>query len=507
MPPLPEDPERPFLPWSKEETIKALLGPLGPKCFVNRYLKHAEEDSDVPLWYHVGCLLTLLGVLAPDTYIYRRGNRKTITNNFALLLGRSGDGKSSATQLVESLLMALDDGKGELVGKEPISSPALVKSLSRRNRQWINYTEFSSFLKRTRGNAAGAVAALKPDMNTAWDGGRLSYSPSDHANEVYVNNPRLTATFCIVESMLPEHSEPEDYKGGLYSRTNFFYAYCERVDQPSRSNPADFGWLVSWCKAVYAITPEKFQACSGLSVEAQRILTAYNTAVRVVFQQADNRRLDAIQTRYAQNVLRVALLLSFGMDKGRPDPQDDVGLPWEIDATVMTVAVNLVLRCLTGAVAAYLDGAVTREVQEQQLVIGAVPPEGATFGGLLRATNLSKRRLTELLETLDASETIRLYIDGINPPVYKKVRPIPRVPGARTAMGIHGAVEAYAQMAKNQTADQKRALKIAEQAAAAPGVTVGTATRVTLTETGSYAINFDFTGIDSTSDSIEGRVG
>jgi len=74
--------------------------------WVRRYVIHAAKQTTAPLVYHLGVGITTMGVTCPLSYgMHYAGTLRT--NNFCLLVGRSGeDNKSSALNVGREILDA-----------------------------------------------------------------------------------------------------------------------------------------------------------------------------------------------------------------------------------------------------------------------------------------------------------------------------------------------------------------------------------------------------------------
>lgn len=147
------------MPITEMEAVAALP----PDGWVRRYVIHAAKQTTAPLVYHIGVGITLMAVTCPLAYgMHYAGTLRT--NQFTLLVGRSGeDNKSSALGVGREIL---DAAAPPLIGDFPGSPEGLIESLQNTPSQMIPISEFGKFLSSAQ---RGYFEPTKTLLADVWD--------------------------------------------------------------------------------------------------------------------------------------------------------------------------------------------------------------------------------------------------------------------------------------------------------------------------------------------------
>jgi len=435
------------LPWSLEADLGAQLAKL-PAGFLPEYANWAKQQTDAPLWYHVGCAFGLLATVAPLSHIMQGGpGGRLETNFFALVVGRQGyERKSTATGLATRLL---EQAIPNRVGMEPGSGEGFVQGLADNPQQLLEMSEYGDFLSKTKARSGGNYQAeIKKKLMPAWDGRRLSRKLSRRT--VVCEHPRLSILAAINEALLSSESEDSDWNGGLNSRYCVFSARRERRQGLGQSNPALEKALIDWLKVV-ASTPESmYGKCIGLSAAAEREWTEFNIAVDESGLLLPDDKFVGVYGRAPIHALKMAVLIELSQGSGFPSQppgalQPIAGQDFAIGLRSMRTAIDFAERCFMGAVAIFSGVEGSRDMQNRRKVVDAIGSDWTPIGKVTRRAQLLKKTLYPILETLVSEgfiEESREYgLEKGRARAYRAKMGMVAISGVQTAMEIKAAVD------------------------------------------------------------------
>jgi len=435
------------LPWSAEADIGSQLANL-PAGFLPEYANWGRQQTDCPLWYHVGCAFGLLATVAPLSHIMHSGpGGRLETNFFALVVGRQGyERKSTATGLATRLL---EQAIPNRVGMEPGSGEGFVQGLADNPQQLLEMSEYGDFLSKTKARSGGNYQAeIKKKLMPAWDGRRLSRKLSRRT--VVCEHPRLSILAAINEALLSSESEDSDWNGGLNSRYCVYSARRERRQGLGKANPALEQALVDWLKVV-ASTPESmYGKCLGLSTSAEREWTEFNIAVDESGLLLPDDKFVGVYGRAPIHALKMAVLLELSQGAGFPTQppgalQAIKGQDFNVSLKTMRIAIDFAERCFMGAVAIFSGVEGTRDMQNRRKVVDAIGSDWTPIGKVTRRAQLLKKTLYPILETLVSEgfiEESREYgLEKGRARAYRAKMGIVAISGVQTAMEIKAAVD------------------------------------------------------------------
>jgi hypothetical protein len=357
---------------------------LPPDGFVRRYTIHGFKQTTAPLVYHIGVGLTLLAVTCPLAYgQHYAGTLRT--NNFCLLVGRSGeDRKSSALNVGREVLFEADP---RLVGDFPGSPEGLIDSLAAMPSQMIPISEFGKFLSSAQRGYFEPTKTLLADL---WDSIPIQRVRAN-SKIVRIEDPRLSIGAACSIPYLEKHTLAEDWTGGFMGRWMVLYGRRERTDPDPVGDRSDFQWLADQLRARASMQTAGW--CIGLDAIAGHY---WKDWYRDVMQRQLPQNIIGIRARAPTIARKVALI--YGWDYGPATS----GKPWYIDMSILEPAIAFTelhiksLVDLSDVLAEHPDARLRRSV------LRSIDEKGglATLGEILGVMKMRKRPVTEMLDSL-----------------------------------------------------------------------------------------------------------
>ncbi len=352
--------------------------------WVRRYVIHAAKQTTAPLVYHLGVGITTLGVTCPLAYgMNYAGTLRT--NQFCLLVGRSGeDNKSSALNVGREIL---DAAAAPLIGDFPGSPEGLIDSLQNAPSQLIPISEFGKFLSSAQRGYFEPTKTLLADL---WDSLPIQRTKANN-NSVRVENPRLSISAACSIPYLEKHTLAEDWTGGFMGRWLVLYGRRERTDPDPVGCRLDFQWLADELRK-RAVTANAGW-CMGLDSGASVLWRNW-------YNDVTNRPLPnnivGIRSRAPTIARKIALV--YGWDFGPAS----LGQPWRMGVDVLEPAIaftELHIKSLTDlshVIAEHADARLRRSILQ------VIDNKGgaATLGEILGVLKLRKRPVVEMLDAL-----------------------------------------------------------------------------------------------------------
>jgi len=352
--------------------------------WIRRYVIHAAKQTTAPLVYHLGVGITTLGVTCPLSYgMQYAGTLRT--NQFCLLVGRSGeDNKSSALNVGRELL---DAAAAPLIGDFPGSPEGLIDSLQNAPSQLIPISEFGKFLSSAQRGYFEPTKTLLADL---WDSLPIQRTKANN-NSVRVENPRLSISAACSIPYLEKHTLAEDWTGGFMGRWLVLYGRRERTDPDPVGCKLDFQWLSDELRN-RAVTANAGW-CMGLDSGASVLWRNW-------YNDVTNRALPSnivgIRSRAPTIARKIALV--YGWDFGPAT----LGQPWRMGVDVLEPAIaftELHIKSLTDlshVIAEHADARLRRSILQ------VIDNKGGTasLGEILGVLKLRKRPVVEMLDAL-----------------------------------------------------------------------------------------------------------
>jgi hypothetical protein len=347
--------------------------------------------------YHIGVGLTILASTCPIQYGTDYAGRLR-TNNFCLLVGRSGeDRKSSALNVGKEIL---DAAAPKLIGDYPGSPEGLMESLARVPSQMIPISEMGKLLSSAQ---RGYFEPIKTLLADAWDCLPLQRAKANNKT-VRVASPRLSISAACSIPYLEKHTLSEDWTGGFMGRWMVLYGRRERVQPNPIPNRTDFQWLTDEVRrrALHGTAGW----CMGLDGGARLY---WDHWYRDVMKRKLPNNIIGIRARAPTLARKVALI--YGWDFG-PAMH---GQPWRMGIDVLEPAIEFVelhiksLTDLSEVIADHPDARLRRSV------IMAIEGKGgvATLGEILQVMKMRKRPVVEMLDALREEGRVRRLTTNI----------------------------------------------------------------------------------------------
>ena len=357
---------------------------LPPSGWLRRYVVHGAKQTTAPLIYHIGVGLTVLGCTAPLNYgMHYAGTLRT--NNFCLLVGRSGeDRKSSALHVGRDVLF---EAAAQLVGDFPGSPEGLIDSLAQTPSQMIPISEFGRFLSSAQRGYFEPTKTLLADL---WDS--LPTQRVRANNRITrVDDPRLSISAACSIPYLEKHTLAEDWTGGFMGRWLVLYGKRERTDPDPVGDRTDYQWLADELRRRATIPSAGW--CAGLEPSAKKLWSHW-------YHQVMNRKLPSniVGIRARAPTMARKIALAYGWDYGAAQ----AGKPWLVGLDILEPAIAFTelhiksLVHLADVIAEHPDARLRRSV------LRAIDEKGgtATLGEVISIMKMRKRPIQEMLDTL-----------------------------------------------------------------------------------------------------------
>jgi hypothetical protein len=375
------------MPVTENETTEAVML-LPENSWLRTYVIHGLKQTTAPLVYHLGTGLAVLGTTCPVAYgTHYAGTLRA--NNFALLVGRSGeDNKSTALNLGTRLLKA---AAFELCGDFPGSPEGLVESLADQESQFISVSEFGKLLSSAQ---RGYFEPIKTLLADVWDSEPIQRAKAAQRGQrvvIRAENPRLSIGAACSIPYLEKHTLAEDWTGGFMGRWMVFYGRRERTEPNPVGDDTYVEYLTEELRR--RATTETAGWCTGLDPAASRMWDEWYTDVS---SRILPNNIIGIRARAPTICRKIALVL--GWDYGPAL----AGEPWQVglDLLIPSIAITELhiksLVHLSAMIAEHGDARLRRSVIE------AVESQGGicTLGQILGVMKMRKRIIQEMLDSL-----------------------------------------------------------------------------------------------------------
>lgn len=387
--------------YALEQRVLGIINALPQDSFLRNYVWYGSELTDANAVYHLGAGLSLLTQACPDDLHIRLGS-KLCGNLYTLVVGVSTDSrKTSAVQIAREVL---DEAKPGQAAERPGSYEGLVESLRMQPRQWIPYGEFGHFLAETQ---HGYMNKIKTGLADVYDGNPIGRKlvpgkPGTQRIIPPVDKPRLSLLCACTPGFLSRFSEPVDWTDGFFAR--FFTLQASRaryyVTTPNEV-PEHRAWIVQRLARLLNDPPTMPAICEPFMGETMDLIQEWaRWSVSFSRMRRSQKTAGAIARSQAL-VMKIALLLSLenGFVKGPS---------WRMDPRILRVAMQIVSLHLESvlAIGDRLGG--TPDMNDRQSILEVLSDgRPRTLGQLTREVCLLKKRVLELLETLQEEGLVK----------------------------------------------------------------------------------------------------
>lgn len=410
------------------ETEVAAMLPAEKAHWLRQYVLHQYFETDAHLLFAlIGGLIDLAATVPTNLQLPGVAGGPVKPNIFALVVGRSGDRKTTA---VKNARVALQRAYPSGVSNGlPVSAEKLISEVVERPTRAVMLPEFGEVLAKAQGSG-NYFAKVKPTLTNLYDCEPVELR-SKAGNAKSAPDPRLSLFAAIAPSLLQAHSEPQDWTGGFFSRFLTVFATPERRiwltddDQAKKEEQAQrMDKLVRGLKARSKLG--RAGICKGFNPAAAERYVEW--AEQKFHENALGEGFAGQSSRMAPMACKVALLYAWG------DPELAVsGTDWYLGLEQLEPAIRLMevheasLRHIAGMLEPNLEMRYRRACLEQLSYERAIP-----VSQIIRETKIGfKRRIVEALETLVAARQARRCGTDRDDPMYLRVNPEDPVPLVR----------------------------------------------------------------------------
>lgn len=372
---------------------------LPPSGFVRSYVEYASGCTDANAAYHLAGALTCLTQAVPIDFCVPYAS-PLWGNLFTLIVGDSS--KSRKTAAINISRRVMHDAIPGCVGETPGSQEGLYESLRAQQRQVILYGEFGEFLAKAE---EGYLMALKTSYTNLWDAIPIGRALAKN-RKGSVDNPRLSLLCGVATDLLERHTEQADWTGGFLARFLTLFGEPEReFATPPIDDAAKRQAITQWLKQL--ATPNAPPGpCLWLDPAGQKAWNDWYEGLRPLREGA-NRRVAAACSRTTSIAAKVALLLSWDVGQARS------GMPWHVGQVELESALKIADLHLKSVLELGERVTGTRDMRDRATVYRHIGPMPTPFAYVLRSSELLKRRVNEILDTLlEERAVVRETVNG-----------------------------------------------------------------------------------------------
>lgn len=378
-----------------EADVWAALPPTG---FVRNYVEYASQRTDANIAYHLGGALSILTQTVPLDYCVPYAS-PLWGNLFTLIVGDSS--KSRKTASINIAQRILREASPDSIGEVPGSQEGLYESLRAQQRQLVIYGEFGEFLAKAE---EGYMMALKTAYTNLWDGIPIGRALAN-SRKGAVNDPRLSLCCGVATDLLERHTEQADWTGGFLARFLTFFGEPEReFATPPTDDPVQRRNLVQW--VVNLANPQSPPGvCLWLDPAGQKMWTDWYESMRPMREGA-NRRVAAACSRATSIAAKVALLLAWDIGQAR------TGQDWYVGLTELDSALKIASLHLSSVIELGERVTGSRDMRDRRAVLRAISSVPTPLGVIIKESELLKRRVRDIIESLLEERTIGKHTIG-----------------------------------------------------------------------------------------------
>jgi hypothetical protein len=380
-------------------TEREVWDALPPSGFLRSYVEYASQCTDANIAYHLAGGLTMLTQTVPLDYCVPYAS-PLWGNLYSLIVGDSS--KSRKTAAINIARRIMHDAVPNCVGEVPGSQEGLYESLRSQQRQVVVYGEFGEFLAKAE---EGYMMPLKTALTNLWDAIPIGRALAN-SRKGPVNDPRLSLLCGVATDLLERHTEQSDWTGGFLARFLTFFAEPEReFATPPIDDAAKRQAMTQWLKQLAAPSNPP-GPCLWLDSQGQQMWNDWYESMRPLRTGA-NRRAAAACSRATSNAAKVALLVSWDIGQAR------TGNPWHVGPTELQSALKIADLHLKSVLELGERVTGSRDMRDRATVLRHVSDVPTPMGYILKQSELLKRRVNDLLETLMEERTIgRTTVNG-----------------------------------------------------------------------------------------------
>jgi hypothetical protein len=365
---------------------------LPPTGFLKSYVEYASQCTDANVAYHLAGGLTMLTQAVPLDYCVPYAS-PLWGNMYSLIVGDSS--KSRKTAAINIARRIMHDAIPNSVGEVPGSQEGLYESLRAQQRQVIIYGEFGEFLAKSE---EGYMMPLKTALTNLWDAIPIGRALAN-SRKGPVNDPRLSLLCGVATDLLERHTEQADWTGGFLARFLTFFAEPEReFATPPIDDAVKRQAMTQWLRTLSSPSAPP-GPCLWLDPVGQQMWNDWYENMRPLRSGA-NRRAAAACSRATSNAAKVALLLAWDVGQAR------TGHPWHVGPVELESALKIADLHLKSILELGERVTGSRDMRDRASVLRHIGDIPTPIGYILRQSELLKRRLNEILDTLIEERTV-----------------------------------------------------------------------------------------------------
>jgi hypothetical protein len=227
------------------------------------YREAVGASTEAPDEFHYLALLTVLGTAFGRNLVFYCG-RPIYSNMYTVLVGPTGDRKSTAAQLATELLMRVAPKVLTLngVGSQEGLMERMAQDKSNRHRTLLSIDELASLLKKARRESSGSLLEFLTEVFHCPD----FKTHSTRSKAIHLELPTLGILAGSTPAWLESALQQEDILGGFANRFVFVTAPPKPDNpMPARPNQAALAELTAWIQRVTEEPPREI----GWSTKAQ----------------------------------------------------------------------------------------------------------------------------------------------------------------------------------------------------------------------------------------------
>lgn len=219
------------------------------------YLSAVGDSTEAADEFHYLALLTVLATAFGRNLVVHCG-RPVYPNMYTVLVGPTGDRKSTATQLAMELLARVAPQTLVLngVGSQEGLMERMAQAEPGRHRTLLNVDELASLLKKARRESSGSLLEFITEVFHCPD----FKTHSTRSNAIHLKSPTLAILAGSTPVWLEAALQQEDILGGFANR--FVYVTASpKPDNPMPARPDQqaLAELVAWMRRVTEAPPRE----------------------------------------------------------------------------------------------------------------------------------------------------------------------------------------------------------------------------------------------------------
>lgn len=378
-----------------EERVRQITSSLPETSFFRHYIQYASQLTDCNSVYHIGGALSLLTQSCPDDLHVRLGS-KLFGNLYILIVGPSTDSRKTAA--VKICREVLEEALPGRAAEAPGSHEGLVESLRAQPKQLIPYEEFGHFLSSSDHSY---LTPIKTALTSIYDGSPAGRTLVNTKKRTLppVQKPRLSLFVASAPDYLNRHTEPTDWTGGFFARFLALQAPRARdYDTTPNDNVQYREWLVTRLRSLASANGIP-GAWEGYTPGAALLWREWSEERKALAKKRAHSRTAGAIGRSQAIALKVAMLLAW--------ENADIGeAKWWLDEKHLRPAIDIVKIHLDSVLAIGENLGGTKDMNDRQAVLHSLNDRPKTLGEIVVTSYLLRRRVLELLESLQEEKTV-----------------------------------------------------------------------------------------------------